>query len=84
MSGRSNGTLKVTSNGLAPNHTTDLRPGRNNKQDTHSRDANGSLTGIGAAAHATLPSWMNVVLMVWLIFGGCCANVSRASRIPKP
>lgn len=31
---------------------------------------------IAAAAHATIPSWTNMVLMVSLIFGGCCANVS--------
>jgi UDP-xylose/UDP-N-acetylglucosamine transporter B4 len=28
-----------------------------------------------AAAHAAIPSWTNMVLMVSLIFGGCCANV---------
>jgi UDP-xylose/UDP-N-acetylglucosamine transporter B4 len=27
-------------------------------------------------AHATLPSWANMVLMASLIFGGCCTNVS--------
>jgi UDP-xylose/UDP-N-acetylglucosamine transporter B4 len=30
---------------------------------------------VAAAAHATIPSWSNMVLMVSLIFGGCCANV---------
>lgn len=35
-----------------------------------------SLTGLVAAVtHATLPSWTNMILMVTLIFGGCCANV---------
>jgi UDP-xylose/UDP-N-acetylglucosamine transporter B4 len=28
-----------------------------------------------AAAHAVVPSWTNIALMVSLIFGGCCANV---------
>lgn len=28
-----------------------------------------------AAAHAAIPNWTNIVLMVSLIFGGCCANV---------
>ncbi|ODM15930.1 hypothetical protein SI65_08771 [Aspergillus cristatus] len=84
MSSRSSGTLKATRNDLAPNHTTDPSSSNDNKQDAHSRDAGGSLTGIGAAAaHATLPSWMNVVLMVSLIFGGCCANVFALEAIIK-
>lgn len=32
---------------------------------------------IAAAAHATVPNWANMVLMISLIFGGCCANVSE-------
>lgn len=31
---------------------------------------------VAAAVHAAVPSWTTVVLMVSLIFGGCCANVS--------
>lgn len=31
---------------------------------------------IAAAAHAAVPTWANMILMVSLIFGGCCANVS--------
>lgn len=31
---------------------------------------------IAAVAHATVPSWANMVLMASLIFGGCCTNVS--------
>ena len=31
---------------------------------------------VAAAAHAAVPSWTSMVLMVSLIFGGCCANVS--------
>lgn len=31
---------------------------------------------IAAAAHATVPNWANMLLMISLIFGGCCANVS--------
>jgi hypothetical protein len=30
---------------------------------------------MAAAAHAAVPSWTSMVLMVSLIFGGCCANV---------
>lgn len=32
---------------------------------------------IAAAAHAVVPTWANMVLMTSLIFGGCCANVSK-------
>ena len=31
---------------------------------------------VAAAAHAAVPTWANMALMVSLIFGGCCANVS--------
>jgi UDP-xylose/UDP-N-acetylglucosamine transporter B4 len=30
---------------------------------------------VAAAAHAVVPSWTNMAMMVSLIFGGCCANV---------
>lgn len=42
----------------------------------------GKLKDVGlmaAAAHATVPNWANVLLMISLIFGGCCANVSEQS-----
>ena len=29
-----------------------------------------------AAAHATVPAWLQLSVMVGLIFGGCCSNVS--------
>lgn len=46
------------------------------KQNGLSKNTREPLVSIGtAAAHATFPSWMSVVLMVSLIFGGCCANV---------
>lgn len=34
---------------------------------------------IAAAAHAAVPDWANMALMVLLIFGGCCTNVSAHS-----
>lgn len=30
---------------------------------------------VAAAAHAAVPSWTSMILMVSFIFGGCCANV---------
>ncbi|KAJ6088269.1 UDP-N-acetylglucosamine transporter yea4 [Penicillium sp. IBT 16267x] len=38
---------------------------------------------IAAAAHATVPNWANMVLMISLIFGGCCANVFTLEAIIK-
>ncbi|KAJ5622800.1 hypothetical protein N7490_011405 [Penicillium lividum] len=38
---------------------------------------------IAAAAHAAVPNWTNMVLMVSLIFGGCCANVFTLEAIIK-
>lgn len=55
---------------------------------SHSNDANANATVspnselkqnasvLAAAAHAAVPNWANLVLMISLIFGGCCANVS--------
>ncbi|GFF56724.1 putative UPD-GlcNAc transporter (Mnn2-2) [Aspergillus lentulus] len=36
-----------------------------------------------AAAYATSPKWISMVLMVSLIFGGCCANVFALEAIVK-
>ncbi|KAJ5915263.1 UDP-N-acetylglucosamine transporter yea4 [Penicillium verhagenii] len=38
---------------------------------------------IAAAAHATVPDWANMSLMISLIFGGCCANVFTLEAIIK-
>ncbi|KAJ5569302.1 UDP-N-acetylglucosamine transporter yea4 [Penicillium hetheringtonii] len=38
---------------------------------------------LAAAAHATLPNWANVFLMISLIFGGCCSNVFALEAIIK-
>ncbi|KAJ5660756.1 UDP-N-acetylglucosamine transporter yea4 [Penicillium longicatenatum] len=38
---------------------------------------------IAAAAHAAVPNWANMLLMVSLIFGGCCANVFTLEAIIK-
>lgn len=36
-----------------------------------------------AVAHATMPDWINVIAMISLIFGGCCANVFALEGIIK-
>ncbi|KAJ5359869.1 UAA transporter [Penicillium concentricum] len=38
---------------------------------------------VAAAAHAAVPSWTSMILMVSLIFGGCCANVFALEAIIK-
>ncbi|KAI5817146.1 UAA transporter family-domain-containing protein [Pyronema omphalodes] len=37
----------------------------------------------GVLAQCTLPAWMSTVVMVWLIFGGCCSNVFALEAIIK-
>ncbi|CAG8000986.1 unnamed protein product [Penicillium nalgiovense] len=44
------------------------------------KDAPGLLA---AAAHSSVPIWTSMVLMVSLIFGGCCANVFALEAIIK-
>lgn len=50
---------------------------KNNERRT-AEAAQGGLGVAAAAAQATLPSWATMVLMVSLIFGGCCSNVGVA------
>ncbi|CAI7645704.1 unnamed protein product [Penicillium pancosmium] len=44
-------------------------------------DTNASV--LAAAAHAVVPNWANMVLMVFLILGGCCTNVFALEAIIK-
>ncbi|KAI9707037.1 MAG: hypothetical protein M1812_008151 [Candelaria pacifica] len=42
------------------------------------------LKGIaGAVAHATAPAWLQLSVMIGLIFGGCCSNVFALEYIVK-
>ena len=36
-----------------------------------------------AVAHVTMPEWINVIAMISLIFGGCCANAFALEAIVK-
>ncbi|KAF7508338.1 hypothetical protein GJ744_009329 [Endocarpon pusillum] len=36
-----------------------------------------------AVAHVTMPEWMNIIAMISLIFGGCCANAFALEAIVK-
>lgn len=38
---------------------------------------------LAAATHATLPTWVTMVLMVSMIFGGCCSNVRATGLGPR-
>lgn len=74
--------LSKTSNGpVLRNRFPDGPNGHYKPQGTRTennerRDAKTNSTGIlSAASHATLPTWVTMVLMVSMIFGGCCSNV---------
>lgn len=64
--------LKISPNGSSDDTTVPLSP-PSPQLKAAEKDAPGL---IAAAAHAAVPTWANTVLMVSLIFGGCCANVS--------
>ncbi|ERF69022.1 hypothetical protein EPUS_06709 [Endocarpon pusillum Z07020] len=36
-----------------------------------------------AVAHVTMPEWINIIAMISLIFGGCCANAFALEAIVK-
>jgi hypothetical protein len=60
-SGKSNNATVSTKTASALNSTQ--------KDDSNARV-------VAAAAHAVVPNLANLVLMVFLILGGCCTNVS--------
>lgn len=69
--------VKIDIGAVAPHYTSDS----SSKQNASGKDTREPVASIGtAAAHATFPSWMSVILMVSLIFGGCCANVRYWAR----
>lgn len=43
----------------------------------------GSESSAYAVAHVTMPEWINVIAMISLIFGGCCANAFALEAIVK-
>lgn len=80
MSINGNSALKSRGNGPESDRKTGT-PSKDDGLNASSKDIHQSLASIGnAAAHATFPSWMNVFLIMSLIFGGCCANVGKNSE----
>jgi UDP-xylose/UDP-N-acetylglucosamine transporter B4 len=71
--------LKVSPNG-GDDKVPSAPPSPQLKAAAEKKDAPGL---IAAAAHAAVPTWANMVLMMSLIFGGCCANVSVPFRFWK-
>jgi UDP-xylose/UDP-N-acetylglucosamine transporter B4 len=65
--------LKISPNGSSGDTKVPVSPPSPQLKAAAEKDALGL---IAAAAHAAVPTWANMVLMVSLIFGGCCANVS--------
>ncbi|KAJ5131669.1 hypothetical protein N7448_005827 [Penicillium atrosanguineum] len=65
--------FRISPNGAGDTTVPAAPPSPQLKAAAEKKDAPGL---IAAAAHAAVPTWANMVLMVSLIFGGCCANVS--------
>lgn len=63
--------------------TSSERPADNiNKIDARPRldsASGGGVSTLSALAQATVPAWVQTAVMVSLIFGGCCSNVSFRS-----
>lgn len=66
----------VMAPGRAPDPETtkiDVRPRLDNSA---SSGGDGGVSTLSALAQATVPAWVHTAVMVSLIFGGCCSNVS--------
>lgn len=84
----SDGPLRRTDNYAVPvsnsrdsNHTTVSPKSASAHNSALKEDTNASV--LAAAAHAVVPNWANFILMVFLILGGCCTNVSPC-YCPRP
>ncbi|KAG2420564.1 hypothetical protein HFD88_000176 [Aspergillus terreus] len=66
-----------TSNGTVHNETDNAQP------KTESPESSSPASVLAAVTHASIPSWTSIVLMVSLIFGGCCTNVYALEAIIK-
>ncbi|KAG0642663.1 UAA transporter [Tuber brumale] len=62
---------KSASEGATKINKIDARPHLEGRAPPPTRSA------IGAIAQATIPMWVQTAVMIALIFGGCCSNVSR-------
>jgi hypothetical protein len=66
------------SNGVAhpPQRPNDVK---GNRETTSGGDASaGWVEIVRGMAYTAVPAWINIGIMVTLIFGGCCANVSSS------
>ncbi|RPB02367.1 UAA transporter [Choiromyces venosus 120613-1] len=68
---------KSASEDVAEINKIDARPHLEGRAPPPTRSA------IGAIAQATIPMWIQTAVMIGLIFGGCCSNVSRNSLDSK-
>ncbi|KAJ5212748.1 uncharacterized protein N7498_004394 [Penicillium cinerascens] len=71
--------LKISPNGSG-DATVPISPPSPQLKAAAEKDMSGLMA---AAAHATVPTWATMVMMVSLIFGGCCANVFALEAIIK-
>jgi solute carrier family 35 (UDP-xylose/UDP-N-acetylglucosamine transporter), member B4 len=58
-------------------------PKNEEKMNRTSKPAKVSQSSAYAVIHSTAPEWINVIAMMSLIFGGCCANVFALEAIIK-
>ncbi|EEQ85275.2 UPD-GlcNAc transporter [Blastomyces dermatitidis ER-3] len=57
---------------------------RATRRESESEDAkNGSYDITAAVVQTTIPAWLNIGIMMSLIFGGCCSNVFALEAIIK-
>lgn len=69
---------------MAKGRATSSEPAADiNKIDARARldgaTSGGGVSTLSALAQATVPAWVQTAVMVSLIFGGCCSNVSFRS-----
>ncbi len=71
------------SSNLADVSIKESPPKRQDKTNDNVNSAMASESSAYAAVHASMPEWINVIAMMSLIFGGCCANVFALEAIIK-
>ena len=62
-------------NGVTRRHPQSQNDSQKLKARDGARGTPSTAGVVAAATHATLPSWATMLLMVTMIFGGCCSNV---------
>ncbi|PGH13154.1 hypothetical protein AJ79_03861 [Helicocarpus griseus UAMH5409] len=75
-----NGSVAALRNGALPEDSADGRPDVIGRK-TDGEDKKDRKSIVAAVAQSTLPAWLNIGIMIGLIFGGCCSNVFALEAI---